>query len=97
MYHLQKVGINCQVTESVPAVFGIIAGTEEYFWESLSASVNVDGNTDTITAMTCVILGSYHDNNIIPPELITKMKTAHPTLSMETVINQFIEGLDELR
>lgn len=85
-----QVGTNLQVSESVPAVFAIIAGTRGSLIEALKAGANVGGDTDTIAAMTGAILGGYCGSTSLPDSLIKSMCQANPTLAIEETVNAFV-------
>lgn len=88
-----RVGTNIYVTESVPAVFGIIAGVNGDLMEGIYAGVNVGGDTDTVATMVGAILGAYKGVNEIPENLIKELLKANSSLAIEEVVENFIEVL----
>lgn len=85
------IGTSFQVSESIPAVFAIIAGTNGDFQDAMFVAVNVGGDTDTIAAMVGGILGGLKSEEAIPKALIEKVKQANPLLDIDDIIRQFIE------
>lgn len=85
-----KVGTNIQVSESVPAVFAIMAGTNGDTMQSIFAATNVGGDTDTIAAMVGGILGGLNGIELIPQELIDKLKVANSNIDIENTVNKFV-------
>lgn len=86
-----RVGTNIQVTESVPAVFGIIAGVKGNLMEGIYAAVNAGGDTDTIATMVGAVLGAYKGVEDIPENLIDQLLKVNNSLPLEEVINKFEE------
>lgn len=87
------IGTSFQVSESIPATFAIIAGTNGNFREAMFVATNVGGDTDTIASMVGGILGGYNGIESIPTELIDGVKKGNPHLDFDQTINQFIELL----
>lgn len=87
------IGTSFQVSESIPASFAIIAGTNGNFMDAMYVATNVGGDTDTMAAMIGGILGGYVGSNNIPADFIEKVKTANPRLQFDETIEQFIEVL----
>lgn len=87
------IGTSFQVSESIPATFAIIAGTNGNFREAMCVATNVGGDTDTIATMVGGILGGYNGIESVPVELIEGVKKGNPHLDFDQTINQFIELL----
>ena len=54
------VGTGLHISESVPAVFGIIVAARNDPMEAIIAAVNIGSDTDTIASMTGAIMGALH-------------------------------------
>lgn len=85
------IGTNIQVAESIPAVFGIIAGVNGDLMQGIYAATNVGGDTDTIASMLGGILGGYQGLQTIPDRYITGLVQANPMLNIEEVVSSFVE------
>lgn len=54
------VGTGLHISESVPAVFGILIAARNDPMEAIIAAVNIGSDTDTIASMTGAIMGALH-------------------------------------
>lgn len=89
------IGTNWQVVESVPAVFGILAGTNGDTMEAIYAAVNIGGDTDTIASMIGAILGALNGIESIPFKFIETVIEANDTLAVKETVERFAEIVGE--
>ena len=54
------VGTGLHISESVPAVFGILVAARNNPMDAIIAAVNIGSDTDTIASMTGAIMGALH-------------------------------------
>lgn len=91
----QKVGTNMAVTESIAAVYGILAGVKGDCMLGIKTAVNVGGDTDTMAAIIGGILGSLQGIAVLPEQDIQYIQKQNPGIAIEAMIDQFtnlVEG-----
>lgn len=78
------IGTGVWVTESVPAVFGIISYTSDTM-TGIYAGVNIGSDTDTIATMVGAILGSLNGRESLPEDFINKVVMANDMNILELI------------
>lgn len=89
----ELVGTSFNVSESIPALFGILKYAEGNFAKGIFLATNIGGDTDTMAAMLGAILGAYNGAEQIDHLLIEQVNTANPTLKIDQTINKFADYL----
>ncbi|WP_159639769.1 ADP-ribosylglycohydrolase family protein [Erysipelothrix anatis] len=87
------VGTNIQVTESVPAVYAILAYTKLRLPDTVFAGVNCGGDTDTIATMAAAIAGAFQGTLEGIEHLVDVMLESNETLKIEKEIEIFANSM----
>lgn len=87
------VGTSFNVSESIPALFGILKYCDGDFKKGIFLATNIGGDTDTMAAMLGAILGAYCGQDVIENRVIEKLNSANPSLSMDQTIDDFANFL----
>lgn len=90
----RKIGTGMDVTESVAAVYGILASVGKDCMAAIKAAVNAGGDTDTMAAMTGSILGAWQGVETLPQEKIAFICENNPRISIERVVNEFAQMME---
>lgn len=90
MYQISElVGTSFNVSESIPALFGILKYCAGDFQKGIFLATNIGGDTDTMAAMLGAILGAYSGTSGINKNQIEQLNKANPTLEIDKTINEF--------
>lgn len=60
------IGTGLHISEAVPAAFGLLTATKGDVMETIFASVNIGGDTDTIATISGAIAGTLKGSNAFP-------------------------------
>lgn len=91
----KKIGTNMDVSESVAAVYGIIAGVKGDCMQGIKIAVNAGGDTDTMAAMIGGILGSYQGIEVLPVDKLDFIIKNNSYIDIKGVINQFSDMIEK--
>lgn len=85
----EKIGTGMDVTESVAAVYGILASTGQDCMGAIKAAVNAGGDTDSIACMAGGILGAWQGVQALPEAKIDFMLKQNPGIKIRRVVDAF--------
>lgn len=88
------IGSGIHICESVPAVFGLIAGVEGNTMEGIYAGVNVGNDTDTVATMIGAILGAFNGIESIAKGYLEKVNKANG-MKLEEIAQSITKYIEE--
>lgn len=89
IYNFTGTGIS--VTESIVAVFAIIASVSDDPMEGIFTAINSGGDTDTIASITGAILGALNGFDSLNEGLLNQVVQVNESLEIKQTIERYVE------